>query len=197
VAISSGKALVRLPDYFEALNKDARYQLTVIGSFAQAIISKEVSNNQFEIATSQPNVKVSWEVKGVRNDAHMKQHPFVAEEVKSAKDKGKYWDPAAHNQPENMRVSYAPVAGSSLADVAPVALKAANPANTTGGSLEQAPIVAAKAKKLDTEGSVNDAPPAKAATKVLDTNSGSVAPDVKKPEAKKAATKTTGKESVE
>ncbi len=194
---ASGKALVRLPDYFEALNKDARYQLTVIGSFAQAIISKEVSNNQFEIATNQPNVKVSWEVKGVRNDARMRQHPFIAEEVKSATDKGKYWDPASHNQPENKRISFSTVAGSSLEEVAPVAVPKKAVANT-GGSLEQGPIVAPKVNQpIDVTGSVSEVAPAKAATKVLDVTTGSVAPDVKKPEAKKATTKVAGKESVE
>ncbi|MBK6938319.1 MAG: hypothetical protein IPH18_16760 [Chitinophagaceae bacterium] len=76
VTDATGKAVVKLPDYFEAINKDFRYQLTVIGSFAQAIINKEVANNQFEIATNQPNVKVSWEVKGVRNDAHMQKIPL-------------------------------------------------------------------------------------------------------------------------
>ena len=193
---ASGKAIVHLPDYFEALNKDARYQLTVIGSFAQAIISKEVSNNQFEIATNQPNVKVSWEVKGVRNDAHMRKTPFVAEEMKSAADKGKYWDPAAHNQPESKRVSYSPVAGSSLEDLAPVATpKKVIP--TSGGSLDQPVITAPKAKVLDISGSVSETPAAKPVAKVLDVTTGSVAPDVKKPEAKKATTKVAGKESVE
>ena len=103
---ASGKATVKLPDYFEAINKDFRYQLTVIGSFAQAIVSKEVENNKFEIATNTPNVKVSWEVKGVRNDARMKKHPFVAEQEKTPAQKGKYWDPASHDKPESMGISY-------------------------------------------------------------------------------------------
>jgi hypothetical protein len=75
---------VALPAYFEAINKDPRYSLTVIGVFAQAIISKEVVDNSFEIATDKPNVKVSWEVKGVRNDPYMIAHPFVAEKLKPA-----------------------------------------------------------------------------------------------------------------
>lgn len=78
----SGKATVRLPAYFEAINRDYRYQLTVIGVFAQAIVSAEVQNNQFEITTSLPNVKVSWEVKGIRNDVFMQAHPWQAEEDK-------------------------------------------------------------------------------------------------------------------
>ncbi len=153
---ASGKVTVQLPDYFEAINKDFRYQLTVIGSFAQAIISKEVANNKFEIATSQPNIKVSWEVKGVRNDAHMRKFPFQAVEEKSASQKGKYWDPAAHNQSENKRVSFASVGESSLDDVKPVATKTANPLNVSGGSLEDMPAPKASPKKADVSGSVVD-----------------------------------------
>ena len=114
VTDANGKALVKLPDYFEAINKDFRYQLTVVGGiFAQAIVSKEIKNNQFEIATNQPNIKVSWEVKGVRNDAHMRKFPFKEVEMKSAKEKGKYVDPAAYGLPENKRVSYSPIDKSS------------------------------------------------------------------------------------
>jgi hypothetical protein len=103
---ASGKSVVNLPDYFGAINKDFRYQLTVVGTFAQAIISKEITNNNFEIATSIPNVKVSWEVKGVRNDAHMKKFPFVAQQDKTTSQKGKYWDPSVYNQPESKGVSF-------------------------------------------------------------------------------------------
>ena len=35
-----GLATVKLPDWFEAENTDFRYQLTVIGAFAQAIVSQ-------------------------------------------------------------------------------------------------------------------------------------------------------------
>lgn len=79
---AAGKAVVGLPAYFEIINKDYRYQLTVIGAFAQAIVSREVTDNQFEITTSVPNIKVSWEVKGVRNDQYMRDHPYVSEEAK-------------------------------------------------------------------------------------------------------------------
>lgn len=53
----TGIAVVTLPDWFEALNRDFRYQLTVIGQFAQAIIAREVINNQFIIRTDKPSVK--------------------------------------------------------------------------------------------------------------------------------------------
>lgn len=130
---ANGKVNVSLPEYFEALNKDFRYQLTVIGTFARAIVSKEVSNNQFEITTDQPNVKVSWEVKGVRNDARMKKDPFVSVKEKTPTQKGKYIDPFAYNLPESKRVSYNEAEQSSLEAKAPEVTKQAPP--TSGGSL--------------------------------------------------------------
>jgi hypothetical protein len=79
---NTGKAVVQLPAYFEAINTDYRYQLTVIGTFAQAIVSKKIQNNQFEIHTSEPNVEVSWQVTARRNDAYMQEHPFREEPEK-------------------------------------------------------------------------------------------------------------------
>jgi hypothetical protein len=98
---SKGNATVILPTYFEVLNKDFRYQLTVMGSFAQAIIKKEVSNNQFIIKSNQPNIKVSWQITGVRNDRNMQYAPFVAETEKEEKNKGKYLSPEAFGKPKS------------------------------------------------------------------------------------------------
>ena len=86
---TNGEAIVDLPDYFSALNNEFRYQLTVIGSFAQAIISEEVNNNQFKIKTNQPNVKVSWQVTGIRKDDYASSHPLEVEADKKGWDKGK------------------------------------------------------------------------------------------------------------
>jgi hypothetical protein len=63
-------ACVSLPDYFEALNSDFRYQLTAIGQFCQAIVSTEITLGRFCIRTDKPKVKVSWQVTGVRNDPY-------------------------------------------------------------------------------------------------------------------------------
>ena len=84
-----GNALVEMPDYFSALNKDFRYQLTVIGTFAQAIISQELDGNNFQIKTDQPNVKVSWQVTGVRNDDYAKARRIKVEVEKEESMKGK------------------------------------------------------------------------------------------------------------
>lgn len=96
-----GYATVTLPNYFEVLNKDFRYQLTAIGSFAQAIIKQEVVDNQFIIQTNKPSIKVSWEITGVRNDKMMQYAPFVAETDKTAEEKGSYLSPEAYGKPLN------------------------------------------------------------------------------------------------
>jgi hypothetical protein len=95
---AQGKATVTLPAYFEALNRDFRYQLTVVGLFAQAIVEQEVKGNQFRIATDKPNVKVSWQVTGIRQDAYAKANPIVVEEDKPAEERGSYLQPEAHGQ---------------------------------------------------------------------------------------------------
>ncbi|MGX9986012.1 hypothetical protein [Soonwooa purpurea] len=89
----NGYANVKLPEYFNALNKDFRYQLTVIGTFANAIISNEIKDNSFQIRTDKPSVKVSWQVTGIRNDAYAKVHRVVPEVEKEPEFKGKYLYP--------------------------------------------------------------------------------------------------------
>lgn len=85
---SSGVAVVKLPAYFTALNRDFRYQLTVIGKMAQAIVDQKITNNQFRIRTDQGNVEVSWQVTGIRKDDYAKAHPIVVEEAKKAYEAG-------------------------------------------------------------------------------------------------------------
>jgi trimeric autotransporter adhesin len=88
-----GFATVVLPDYFEILNRDFRYQLTVIGEFAQAIVAKEIRQNRFTIRTSKPGVKVSWQVTGIRQDAYANAYRIPVEEEKPANEQGKYLHP--------------------------------------------------------------------------------------------------------
>jgi hypothetical protein len=106
VTDASGKSSVKLPDYFEALNIEFRYQLTAIGTFSQAIISKEVSNNEFEISTNQPNVKVSWQVTGVRHDAFANENRIKVEVEKEQKEKGKYLHPEAFKLPVSQSINF-------------------------------------------------------------------------------------------
>jgi trimeric autotransporter adhesin len=94
-----GNATVQMPKWFAALNTDFRYQLTPIGQFAQAIVATEINNNRFTIRTDKPNVKVSWQVTAVRQDAFAKAHPLVVEQAKEAGLRGYYLHPELFGAP--------------------------------------------------------------------------------------------------
>jgi hypothetical protein len=89
----SGAAIVTLPDWFESLNSDFRYQLTVIGQFAQAIVASKMANNKFEIRTNKGGVEVSWQVTGIRHDPWANAHRLPVEQDKSEKERGHYIHP--------------------------------------------------------------------------------------------------------
>ena len=95
---AAGIVEVTLPDYFEASNKEFRYQLTPIGQFAQVIVKEEISNNKFIIQTDKPNVKVSWQVTGIRNDPYSNDHRIVPVVDKPANEKGYYLHPESFGQ---------------------------------------------------------------------------------------------------
>jgi hypothetical protein len=93
VTDGSGTAVVQMPDWFEALNRDFRYQLTVIGQFAQAIVASKIASGQFVIKTDKPGVEVSWQVTGIRQDAWANAHRIPLEVEKAAGDQGHYLHP--------------------------------------------------------------------------------------------------------
>jgi hypothetical protein len=98
-----GFATVKLPAYFQALNKDFRYQLTVIGAkpgqFVQAMVVKEIAHNRFTLETSKPNVKVSWQVTGIRHDRYANAHRIKVVVLKTGTEQGKYLHPELYRQP--------------------------------------------------------------------------------------------------
>jgi hypothetical protein len=102
----NGEANVTLPDYFEALNKVFRYQLTVIGTFAQAIIASKIKDNSFTIQTNAPNVEVSWQVTGIRQDAYANKHRIPVEEKKSDQERGYYIHPEVFDQPADKGIEW-------------------------------------------------------------------------------------------
>jgi trimeric autotransporter adhesin len=89
-----GEAWVVLPDYFEALNRDFRYQLTSVGAPQPRLyIAREVKANRFKIAGGKPNAKVSWQLTGIRQDAWANAHRIPTEEEKPAQERGTYLHP--------------------------------------------------------------------------------------------------------
>ena len=107
---ANGEATISLPDYFETLNQDFRYQLTVIGQFAQAIVEQEIRNNQFTIKTDQPRVRVSWQVTGIRRDPWAVAHRIAVEEEKTAEEKGRYLHPELWGRPKEEHIHHRLVA---------------------------------------------------------------------------------------
>lgn len=98
VTDAQGMAVVHLPGYFEAENIDFRYQLTVIGEFAHAIVKEKISDNQFVIMTDKAYIEVSWQVTGIRNDAYAQEHRVVPEVDKQGVEKGRYLHPGLYGK---------------------------------------------------------------------------------------------------
>jgi hypothetical protein len=103
---AEGNATVVLPDYFEALNRDFRYQLTVIGKRAHATVANEIENNRFTINTDQPDVKVSWQVTGIRQDASAKAFPSSVEEEKPEAERGFFLHPEHYGHPKERGIAF-------------------------------------------------------------------------------------------
>jgi hypothetical protein len=112
-----GKAEIELPDWFGALNKDFRYQLTAIGAPGPNLyIAEEISdkttnytsnnkNSRFKIAGGTSGMKVSWQVTGIRKDPWANDHRIEVEEEKPAKERGYYLHPDLYSQPEEKGIS--------------------------------------------------------------------------------------------
>lgn len=107
VTDSAGNAVVQLPEWFETLNRDFRYQLTVVGQFSQAIVASKVANHQFAIKTDKPEVEVSWQVTGIRQDPWANAHRIPVEELKSERERGFYLSPDLYGAPPERSVAWA------------------------------------------------------------------------------------------
>ena len=89
-----GRATIELPEWFEALNRDFRYQLTAVGKAAPKLhVAREVDEGQFTIAGGKAHQKVSWQVTGIRQDAWANTYRIPVEVEKAPEDKGRYLHP--------------------------------------------------------------------------------------------------------
>jgi hypothetical protein len=105
---ANGEAVVTLPEWFEALNRDFRYQLTAIGGPGPNLyVAEEVAHNQFKIGGGSADLRVSWQVTGVRQDAAAKLHRIPVEEMKTTAERGFYLDPKAYGKPVERGIDYA------------------------------------------------------------------------------------------
>jgi hypothetical protein len=75
---TNGEAVVEMPEWFGALNRDFRYLLIALGAPVPGLyIAEELANNRFKISGGMAGMKVSWQVTGIRQDAWDEQesHP--------------------------------------------------------------------------------------------------------------------------
>jgi hypothetical protein len=123
-----GEAEIYLPDWFGALNKDFRYQLTAIGAPGPNLyIAEEISaadrmntdynnnnrisnnnnnnKNHFKIAGGTSGMKVSWQITGIRKDPWANAHRVQVEEDKPDKERGHYLHPDLYGQPAENGIS--------------------------------------------------------------------------------------------
>jgi hypothetical protein len=106
-----GTAWVELPEWFEALNGDFRYQLTAVGGSAPELhVAEEVSENRFKIAGGEEGMKVCWQVTGSRKDPWAAANPFEVEQEKPEEERGRYLEPSLYDAPEEQRVMIGPIA---------------------------------------------------------------------------------------
>ncbi len=105
---SDGTAVVQLPEWFEALNRDYRYQLTAIGAAAPNLhIAQEVANHQFSIGGGSAGLKVSWQVTGIRQDAWANAHRIPVEVQKRGVERGHYIHPELFGAPSEDSILWA------------------------------------------------------------------------------------------
>jgi hypothetical protein len=116
-----GEAWVEMPAYFEALNRDFRYQLTALDAPAPSLhVASRIEGNRFKLAGGQAGQQVSWQVTGTRKDAYAEAHRIVPEVDKPASERGKYLHPTLFGKPESMAISAAEkAAGASPTPSAP------------------------------------------------------------------------------
>lgn len=126
---AEGEAWVTLPDWFEALNQDFRYQLTAIGAAAPSLhVAQEVAGNRFKIAGGPAGTKVSWQLTGIRHDPYAEAYRIKTEEDKPLSQRGYYLHPTLYGQSEAKNVANAP------SDVQPAVLQKAETASTKVGN---------------------------------------------------------------
>jgi hypothetical protein len=114
----NGQAVIDLPDWFAALNKDFRYQLTAIGAPGPNLyIAEEISdtitttnyssnnNSRFKIAGGTSGMKISWQVTGIRKDPWANSNRIEVEQDKPDKERGYYLHPDLYGQPEEKEIS--------------------------------------------------------------------------------------------
>jgi len=116
---AKGSVWVTLPEYFEALNQDFRYQLTSVGKPQPSLyVAREISGNRFKIAGGKAGGKVSWQVTGIRHDAYANAHRIQVEVEKPPQEQGHYLHPELFGASAEQAVGYQNPSSTTMASKA-------------------------------------------------------------------------------
>ena len=78
-----GEVAIELPSYFDALNKDPRYQFFPhYQPMPNLYIKEEEHDNHFVIGGGAPGGEISWQVTATRHDPYILAHPIIVEVLK-------------------------------------------------------------------------------------------------------------------
>lgn len=107
---ANGRAKVKLPSYYDLVNRNPSYQLTPIGaSMPNLFIEKEIENGIFVIAGGQAGKKVSWQITSERNDAYLKEYPEKRiMEVEKGALSGQYLMPELYGKSNELSIYKVP-----------------------------------------------------------------------------------------
>ena len=104
----NGEAWVELPEWFEALNKEFRYQLTPIGAPGPNLyIAEKVVDNSFKVAGGSSGMEVSWQITGIRKDLWADANRIQVEEDKPEQERGYYLHPDVYGKGVESSVEWA------------------------------------------------------------------------------------------
>jgi hypothetical protein len=70
-------------------------------------VEQEIQNNSFVIRSDKPNVKVSWQVTGIRQDAWANAHRIPVEVDKPPSERGYFLHPEEQGQTETRGMEWA------------------------------------------------------------------------------------------
>lgn len=104
---ANGEAVIRMPEWFGALNRDFRYQLTCIGGFAPVFVAEELAKDQFKIGGGRAGMRVSWQVTGIRQDAWANANRIPVEQLKDRRERGYYLHPELYGAPAERQIEWA------------------------------------------------------------------------------------------
>jgi len=106
-----GSARIILPQWFESINRDFRYQLTPVGAPSPDLhVASGIEGNTFVIAGGTPGAAVSWRVEAARNDLYVRTYGAPAEIVKPAEARNLYLHPELYNLPPERGVHFDAIA---------------------------------------------------------------------------------------